>query len=359
MKFTKIILPTLIVFFLTSDFINAANFVVPIIDGGFWQVAGNPDLGEYNSPKQQPVDFGIWQAQDGTWQLWSCIRFINAQGHTRLFHGWEGKSITDTDWQPLGITMTSSAEHHEPLHGLQAPHVVKYQDKYWMAYGDWDYISMATSPDGKNFTRYRWHNNSQYLFTEGPLVNTRDAMMLNTKGQWLNYYTAFPGGKGYLYCRTSNDLLNWSDSFIVAYGGKAGNNPYSCECPHVVEPFPGLYVLFRTQFYGPGAQTSVYCSENPFNFGIDNDQYYITKMNLCAPEIVKEGSQYYMVALNPNLDGVRVARLDFKNFNTPVFDITNPAHRDQWQKTGDLAHTFINSVRTAFKRSDRIFHRHR
>ncbi len=47
---------------------------MPVIEGDFWQIAGNPDLGGLTGERQQPVDFGIWQARDGTWQLWSCIR---------------------------------------------------------------------------------------------------------------------------------------------------------------------------------------------------------------------------------------------------------------------------------------------
>ena len=58
----------------------------PRIDGEWWQVAGDPDLGKYTNPKQQPVDFAVWQAADGTWQLWSCIRGTNCGGKTRLFH---------------------------------------------------------------------------------------------------------------------------------------------------------------------------------------------------------------------------------------------------------------------------------
>ncbi len=52
----------------------AAEVIVPAIDGPWWTVAGDPDLGEFTNPGQQPVDFAIWQAADGTWQLWSCIR---------------------------------------------------------------------------------------------------------------------------------------------------------------------------------------------------------------------------------------------------------------------------------------------
>ena len=70
----------------------------PVVAGDFWQIAGNPDLGAYdNRPAQQPVDFSVWQAGDGTWQLWSCIRHTKAPGRTRLFYRWQGDRITDRD----------------------------------------------------------------------------------------------------------------------------------------------------------------------------------------------------------------------------------------------------------------------
>src|SRR5262249_47177461 len=74
----------------------------PRIVGDWWQIAGDPDLGELTSPKQQPVDFAVWQAADGTWQLWSCIRSTKERGHTRLFYHWEGKPLTDSNWKPMG-----------------------------------------------------------------------------------------------------------------------------------------------------------------------------------------------------------------------------------------------------------------
>src|SRR5687768_13465220 len=67
----------------------------PIIEGEWWQIAGDPDLGNYTDPKQQPVDFAIWQAGDGRWQLWSCIRGSKCGGKTRLFHRWEGAALTN------------------------------------------------------------------------------------------------------------------------------------------------------------------------------------------------------------------------------------------------------------------------
>ncbi len=66
------------------------------IDGDWWSVASNPDPGKYTSDKPEPVGFGIWQAADGTWQIWSCIRNTRCGGHTRLFFRRESKHLTDT-----------------------------------------------------------------------------------------------------------------------------------------------------------------------------------------------------------------------------------------------------------------------
>ena len=40
---------------------GADRVLMPQLDGEWWQVAGDPDLGKYSNPKQQPVDFAIWQ----------------------------------------------------------------------------------------------------------------------------------------------------------------------------------------------------------------------------------------------------------------------------------------------------------
>ncbi|MFA5292322.1 MAG: hypothetical protein WC496_04720 [Phycisphaerae bacterium] len=305
----------LLMVILLADFCFGAdsNILKPVIDGQWRQIAGNPDLGIYTGEKQEPVDFAVWQAADGTWQLWSCIRGAKLDGHNRLFYRWEGKHITDANWTPVGIAMMSNAEFGEPLNGLQAPYVVRYKNRYWMFYGDWNNICLATSKDGKTFERVLDKNKTAAVFSEGgEEVNTRDPMLLWTKDKWYCYYTACPGKKGYMFCRTSRDLLNWSDSMIVAYGGSSGNGWASSECPQVIEPKPGCYYLFRNQYYGPGAQVSVYFSNNPLNFGIDDDSYFVCKFNLAAPEIVKDDDQYYIVALNLNLDGIRIARLKWE-----------------------------------------------
>lgn len=93
-------------------------------------MAANPDLGGYTRAEQQPVDFAVWQAADGTWQLWSCIRHTGCGGETRLFHRWKGQRLTNSNWKPMGIAMEARPNLGETAGGLQAPHVVRHNGQY-------------------------------------------------------------------------------------------------------------------------------------------------------------------------------------------------------------------------------------
>ena len=318
-----VVFVVLVLLLLTSCAADADETVVPFIDGDWWRIASNPDMDELTRPTQQPVDFAVWRAADGTWQLLSCIRSGDAD-NTRVFYQWEGKSLTDTDWRPVGVTMRQAAELGETHGGLQAPHVIKQDGVYHMAYGDMANICFATSTDGKTFERHVLPDGGTGIFTEGPGANTRDPMLLFTKGEWYCYYTACLKAsgaesrcrQGYVFCRRSPDLRTWDDSCVVAYGGSAGKGACSAECPHVVEPQPGAYYLFRTQAYGPNNQTSVYRSSNPLNFGIDDDRYLLRTLPVAAPEIIHYEGQYYIASLLPTLDGIRMAKLAWGRLNT-------------------------------------------
>ena len=139
--------------------------IMPFIDGDWWRIASNPGMGELTRPTQQPVDFAVWQAADGTWQLLSCIRWGDA-ANTRVFHQWEGKRLTDTDWRPVGVTMQQTPELGETHGGLQAPHVIRQDRVYHMAYGDMENICFATSADGKVFKRHVLPGGGTQVFTE-------------------------------------------------------------------------------------------------------------------------------------------------------------------------------------------------
>ncbi len=308
--------------------------LIPQIDGKWWQVAGNPMDHRYATQRQEPVDFAIWQAADGTWQLWSCIRNTTAggeNGKTRFFYRWEGKHLTDINWKPMGIAMEADPAMGETPGGLQAPHVIKVGNTYHIFYGDWVNICHATSKDGKNFTRVIQANGKTGMFSEGPGNGTRDVMLVPVlrstaegrphAGGWFAYYTAYPNRQGMVYVRTTKDFKDWSESKVVAFGGQAGTGPSSAECPHVVKLGLNDFYLFRTQTYGPhksgqirnreAPKTSIYYSNNPTMFGINQDEkYLVCTLPVAAPEIIYYKNQYYIAALNQGaLDGIRIAKL--------------------------------------------------
>jgi len=292
--------------------LGSGEVLMPQIDGEWWQVAGDPDLGKYSNPQQQPVDFGIWQAADGSWQIWSCIRGTNCGGKTRLLYRWQGARITDRDWQAMGIAMEADPAFGETAGGLQAPYVMKIGAEYYMFYGDWENICKAKSVDGKTFARQLQPSGKSGMFTEGPGNNTRDPMVIRVGKLYHAYYTAYPNQLGADYLRTSNDLKTWSAPKKVAFGGAAGTGPYSAECPFVYyHKVSGYYYLFRTQRYGENAQSSIYRSKDPMNFGIEDDRFLLGTLPVAAPEMVEHEGQLYIAALMPSLKGIRIARLKF------------------------------------------------
>ncbi|HSQ67181.1 MAG TPA: hypothetical protein VLM85_28385 [Polyangiaceae bacterium] len=290
---------------------GAPQGVVPVIQGTFWPIANNPDLGALQGAQQQTVDLGVWRAADGSVQLWSCIRGTNVGGQGRLFYHWQAHSFTDTSWTPLGIAMEADPQDGETLGGLQAPFVISANGTFHMYYGDWTAICEQTSTDGKTFTRRLDATGQCKLFEEGDdAANTRDPMVLFDDGKYLVYYSASVGGSDADYVRTSTDLVTWSASTKVAAGGQAGSGFFSAECPFVVkEPSTGMYFLFRTQAYGQNAQTSVYRSPDPMSFGVDDDRYFVGTLPVAAPELVHDGSDWFIVTPNATLDGYQAARL--------------------------------------------------
>jgi hypothetical protein len=221
--------------------------------------------------------------------------------------------LTDANWKPVGIAMRADSKCGEAAGGLQAPFVFRTEGRFEMYYGGWEDICSATSPDGKKFER-RLNADGKAILFRAPdgFAQTRDPMLIRIGELWHCYYTAHTGKKGADFCRTSKDLRTWGEARKVAAGGQSGSGNFSAECPFVLELEPGQFYLFRTQRYGKEAQTSVYFSRDPLDFGVDHDEgHFVCTLPVAAPEIVKYEGRYYIAALLPSLKGIQIARLEW------------------------------------------------
>jgi len=297
---------------------------IPYIDGNWWYVGNNPDLGEITSEKQQVVDHCFFQAANGKWQLWACIRHTKVG---RIFYRWEGDSIEEPNWTPMGIAMRSDPKYGESYgHSpddemLQAPHVIKEDGKYYMFYGGGgspytkmrkkffkryprteNQICLATSLDGINFTRYEDTDGYSQTFY-GPGL-ARDPMVIKIGGQFLCYYCGnLEDGLGLIALRTSFDLIDWSDHTTV-YDWEMGRVP---ECPFVIF-LDGYYYLFCSRSYAPPVNY-VYRSKDPMNFGINSDEKKIIVLPVAAPEIIQVEKHFYISTVADLKGGIQVAKL--------------------------------------------------
>jgi hypothetical protein len=227
----------------------------------------------------------------------------------------------------MGIAMTSDTRLGEMEGYLQAPFVMRYQGNFLMFYGDGNQIALAKSKDGKTFERRLMPDGKVGMFTDG--VGTRDPDVIRINGKFFLYYSANAGtalagsslnrpvdrksleaSPNADYLRTSKDLMHWSAPKTVAFGGAAGIGPWSAECPFVYfHKASGYYYLFRTQHYGENAETRVYRSKDPTDFGINDDRYLVETLPIAAPEIIESGGQVYVAALLPSLKGIQIAKL--------------------------------------------------
>jgi beta-fructofuranosidase len=248
--------------------------------------------------------------------------------------------LLDTPWQPTGEIIRVDRHIGESLaerggeECIQSPFVVTHQDKWYMFYGgdgsglkengeitqsnDPDMagqICLMTSSDGRTWTRHRNANHQSRLFI-GPMA-TRDPCLLKYKDYWILYYAGYWGyedGEAGFYARTSSDLIHWSEKKLVHQDAQYGGHRWQTECPHVVYR-AGYYYLFRTVNY-EAAETYVFRSENPLDFGIGNaSSHFVGRINVAAPEVIIDcdGTEY--ITSNHNLfEGTMLCELRWESY---------------------------------------------
>ncbi len=264
---------------------------------GEWrQLVHTPDITGYdwdNGTTDEPCDFTIFQAADGTWQLNACVRNTTYPGYSRLLFHWESADFFATDWTPLGVFEHTAASPGEPdgpdynEGALQAPHTVKDGDTYHMIYNSGN-PHMMTSTNGKDWAYMTNSAGSHSLFVADG--NSRDMCLFDnrdTDGKWYAYYIR---DNTHIYYNTAPNLAGpWSD-FATAYLATDGLTGDKIESPFVVK---------RDDTYYMWTQDRVHISSTPTNF--PNDTYammefhsYLYDNQGIAPEIIHHDGQDYI-----------------------------------------------------------------
>ncbi len=265
-----------------------------------------PDLKELNgdNPKnQQIVDHGIIQAENGKWQLWACLRGVKVG---RLLYGWEGDSLETENWHQVGIKMRANPDFDENIkengeEQIGAPFFIKEKDKYYCFYHSKG-IRVAQSTNGVDYNRQKPNTTS--------IPGGRDIMIMKHNNLFYSYATTSTlEGESYIESATSNDLINWSEAKIVSKGGKGGSGVVDAESPFVVF-IDGYFYLFRTSSIS--FKTVVYRSEDPQDFGIDDDSKLVTELDIKIPEIFFYDNKWYITHISEDFQSVLLSEINWE-----------------------------------------------
>ncbi|MFW5870037.1 MAG: hypothetical protein ACOCVL_00075 [Candidatus Sumerlaeota bacterium] len=290
---------------------------VPKIDENWWRICTMPDLGEIGQEdplKQDVVDHGFLHLPDGKWLLWGAIRGTKI-GHP--IYAWEADSLEQEHWEEKGVVLRAEKQYGERVSDsgdelVCAPFFIEIGGKYYCFYNS-EGIHLLESEDGRNYRRVIHHNGTSRNHDGG-----RDPMVIKIGDKYFAYscvttVSANNWKKSFVIVRTSENPVStephqWSDYTIVAEGGRCGNGPVSAESPFVVE-MDGYFYMFRSSSIS--FHTFVYRSEDPYNFGINDDSKLIAEFPLKAPELVLHEGQWYISDLS-DFNGIKMAKMTWE-----------------------------------------------
>lgn len=160
-----------------------AEPLTPRLEGDWIKLVGQPELEQWATPDAEPVDFAIFQADNGEWQLISCIRKTAHPGSGRLLYRWSSPDLLREGWTPEGIFLSSTPELNHAEGRLQAPFHVKDGATHYLFYNSRG-AHLMTGADGIEFEPY----GTEAVFDMG-----RDVSILDDRedsGRWIAYYTS-------------------------------------------------------------------------------------------------------------------------------------------------------------------------
>ena len=276
----------------TKSQTNKLKPLTPSLKGDWIKLCGRPQLEKWHSPKVEPVDFTVFQADDKIWQLIACVRKTTQPGSGRLLYRWSSAELERENWSPEGIFLSSKQELDHAEGRLQAPFHVKEGGKHYLFYNS-NGGHLLTSDDGINFEPY----GNRAILPMG-----RDVCILDDRqnsGKWIAYYTSPEKG--------INSATR--DHTIRARTAKKLTGPWSeeaIEIPPITPPFQGYEFVYaesplvvkRGEYYYRFEQLFVYCSRDPLKWEGPPIAVLAPKDHIkrLAPEIVTYKGNDYLLA---------------------------------------------------------------
>lgn len=266
--------------------------LIPLLSGPWIQLIGRPKLEKWASPNAEPVDFAVFQSDDGNWQLIACVRNTTHPGSGRLLYRWSSPVLEREGWSPDGIFLSSKPEWDHSEGKLQAPFHIKDGDRHYLFYNSRG-CHLMTSTNGIDFEPY----GMKAIFPMG-----RDVCLLDDRersGKWIAYYTSPEKG--------INPATR--DHTIRARTASKPEGPWSgkaVEIPPITPPPDGYQFVYaesplvvkRGEYYYRFEQLFVFCSEDPLKW--EGPPIAILAsgdpLKRLAPEIVTHNGKDYLVA---------------------------------------------------------------
>ncbi|MFW6257479.1 MAG: hypothetical protein ACOC11_01730 [Prolixibacteraceae bacterium] len=276
----------------TKSQTNNLKPLTPALNGEWIKLCDRPQLEKWHSPKVEPVDFTVFQADDKTWQLIACVRNTTQPGSGRLLYRWSSPELERENWKPEGIFLSSKQELNHAEGRLQAPFHVKENGKHYLFYNSRG-GHLMTSDDGIDFKPY----GNKAVFPMG-----RDVCILDDRensGKWIAYYTSpekgiNPATRDHtIRARTAEKLTGpWSEEEV--------------EIPPITPPFQGYEFVYaesplvvkRGEYYYRFEQLFVYRSKDPLKWEGPPVAELAPKDHIkrLAPEIVTHQGNDYLLA---------------------------------------------------------------
>lgn len=283
---------------------------IPYI-AGEWRVLFKPEkTGNYIN------DHTLFKAHDGNYHLFGITSFVGGAPNERYFaHG-----VTND----LSVPMVEQRKEIDRGTLAWAPCVVRAEgDYYYMFYGP-SPTSLAVS-----FDLYEWYNHTITLNNEPLFSAHRDHFVLRLDdGSYLMYIVGTKDKRSCISLFSSLDLVSWDfKGYALTSGDNAPLNPAwgAMESPYIVR-LDDEYYLFVTYTDCCGENyhnTLVFMSKDPTSFGVYNGgnggAIPITQIFAHAPEIIKEGDEYFITTCGwngydiPNEGAVSIAPLEWKD----------------------------------------------